>query len=287
MKLYRYITVILLAALAWSCETPMLVDPAEVPRGIFVTFDPSNTTINSADIEGTPVSGTFDVPADNVASHELSVKRIYDQGASESDFVPLETITTFPYEYSIDGNELANLFGVPVEETFSNSYEFRGVATGTNGELATYDNLHSDLVGSAEQLQGFRIVVPVVCPSDPAVIVGTYSSLANSVFPDFPDPAVDLAHTIVIAETEDEGMYSISDFSFGAYDHFYGAAGWCPAGDWPGTIRDVCGKFTIYDTFDFWGETVYGDFTFNDDGTITVDGGTSWGETWTAVLTKQ
>ncbi len=62
MKIYRYITFILLAALVWSCETPMLVDPDEVPRGIYVMYDPGNTSINSEDIEGTPVTGTFSVP---------------------------------------------------------------------------------------------------------------------------------------------------------------------------------------------------------------------------------
>ena len=32
---------------------------------------------------------------------------------------------------------------------------------------------------------------------------------------------------------------------------------------------------------------VLGDFTFNADGTITVVGGNTYGDTWTAVLTKQ
>lgn len=285
MRIYRYITLLILAAVAWSCETPMLVDPANVERGIYVTFDPVNTNMSSADIEGTAVAGTFDAPAQNVASHELSVKRIYDNGASESDYISVETITQFPYEFSINGNELAALFGVPVEETFSNFYEFRGVATGTNGQLATYDNLHSDLVGSLQQLQGFRIQAAVVCPSDPNVIVGTYSSLASGSFPDFGD-YTDIAHTVTIAATEDEGFYSISDASFGTYDELYGAVGWY-SGEVPGTIQDVCGTFFITDTADPWGEVVYGDFTFNTDGTITVVGGTSYGEIWNVVLTKQ
>ena len=287
MRLYRYITLLLLAALVWSCETPMLINPADVERGIYVTFDPTNTNINSEDIEGTPVAGTFDVPANNVASHAISVKRIYDNGASETDFIPLLTITDFPYEFSIDGNELADLFGVPVEETFANFYEFKGEATGLNGQVATYDNLHSDLVGSPEQLQGFKIRAAVVCPSDPNVIVGTYTAVTTSTFPDFADPVVDLTKTITITATEDEGFYEISDFTFGTYDYFYAAEGWCPYGDWAGTIQDVCGNFFLVNTFDPWGETGIGDFTFNGDGTITVVGGTSYGETWTAVLTKQ
>jgi hypothetical protein len=287
MKLYRYITIIILAALVWSCETPMLINPDEVPRGIYVTFVPGNTNINSEDIEGTPIMGTFDVPASNVASHSVYVKRIYDDGDSETDYILLETITTFPYDFSVDGNELAALFGVPVEETFANFYTFNCEATGTNGELATYDKLHNDLIGSAEQLQGFRFTGAVVCPSDPDVIVGTYISVTNSTFPDFPDPVVGLERTITITATEDEGFYAISDFTFGTYDHFYAAEGWCPYGDWPGTIQDVCGNFFLTDTFDPWGEVGFGDFTFNADGTITVVGGTNYGEEWTAVMTKQ
>lgn len=287
MKLQRYIVIILLSILAFGCETPMLINPADVEKGLYVTLVIGNTNINSADIPGTPITGTFDNPSDNVASHDVYVKRLYDDGASESDYILLETISTFPYDFSVDGNELAALFGVPVEETFANFYTFDCKANGKNGQVADYDNLHNDLIGSAEQLQGFRFRGAVVCPSDPDVIVGTYTSVTTSTFPDFPDPVVDLTKTITIAATDEEGFYSISDFTFGTYDHFYAAVGWTPAADHPGTIQDVCGNFFMVDTFDPWGEVGYGDLTFNQDGTITVVGGTNYGEEWTAVLSKQ
>jgi len=287
MKLQKYIAIILLAVMAFGCETPMLINPDDVDKGIYVTLVIGNTNINSDDIAGTPITGTFDSPTNNVASHEVYVKRIYDDGASESDYVLLETITTFPYEFSVDGNELAALFGVPVEETFANFYQFNCEATGTNGQIADYDNLHNDLIGSAEQLQGFRFRGAVVCPSDPDVIVGTYTSVTTSTFPDFAEPVVGLVSTITITATEDEGFYAISDFTFGTYDHFYAAVGWCSYGDWEGTIQDVCGNFFMVDTFDPWGEVGFGVFTFNGNGTITVVGGTNYGEEWTAVLTLQ
>ena len=287
MKLQRYIAIILLSFLAYACETPMLINPDDVEKGIYVTLVLGNTNINSADIEGTPITGTFDSPSNNVATHDVYVKRIFNDGASETDYMLLETITTFPSDFSVDGNELAAFFGVPVEETFANFYQFNCEATGTNGQVADYDNLHNDLIGSAEQLQGFRFRGAVVCPSDPDVIVGTYTSVTNSTFPDFAEPVVGLVSEVSITVTEDEGFYSISDFTFGTYDHFYAAVGWCPYGDWEGTIQDVCGKFFMVNTFDPWGEVGFGDLTFNQDGTITVVGGTNYGEEWTAVLTKQ
>ncbi len=70
MKLYKLITLALLGVLAFSCKEPMLVTPDDVERGIFVTFEPGNMEINSGDISGTPVTGTFDVRLDNVASHD-------------------------------------------------------------------------------------------------------------------------------------------------------------------------------------------------------------------------
>jgi len=287
MKLIKYLILSILVVLAYSCAEPMLLNPDETPRGIYVTYDAISWNINSEDIESTPVTGTFDVPVSNVASHDVYVKRSYDDGASESDYVFVESITEFPYDFSVDGNELAALFGVPVEETFANFYTFNCEATGTNGQLATYDNLEGELITYPDQLQGFRFQAAVVCPSDPDVIVGTYTAVTNSTFPDFANPVVGLEKTISITVTDEEGFYSISDFTFGTYDYFYADVGWCPYGDWEGTIQDVCGKFFITDTFDFWGEEGYGDFTFNPDGTITVVGGTNYGEVWTAVMTKQ
>ena len=95
MKLQRYITITLLTLLAFGCETPMLINPADVEKGIYVTLEIGNLNINSDDIAGTPIAGTFDNPSKNVASHDVFVKRIYDDGASESDYVLLETISSF------------------------------------------------------------------------------------------------------------------------------------------------------------------------------------------------
>ena len=287
MKIIRFLVISILVVLAYSCTEPMLLNPQETPRGIFVTYDAISWNINSEDIAGTPVTGTFDAPANNVASHDVYVKRLYDDGASETDYILLKTITEFPHDFSVDGNELAALFGVPVEETFANFYTFNCEAKGADGQIATYEDLEGELIAYPAQKQGFRFQAAVVCPSDPDVIVGTYTAVTTSTFPDFADPVVDLEKTITISVTDEEGFYSISDFTFGTYDHFYAAVGWCPYGDWEGTIQDVCGKFFMTETYDYWGEVGYGDLTFNNNGTITVVGGTNYGEVWTAVLTKQ
>jgi hypothetical protein len=117
------------------------------------------------------------------------------------------------------------------------------------------------------------------------VIIGTYSTVTSGSLPDgssiFEFEGVE--SEITITTSDEEGFYIISDYSFGVYDEFYGTDS---GGNLPGTVQDVCGQFFIVNTLDPWNETVSGDFTFNADGTITVVGGTTWGEVWTAVLTK-
>ena len=61
MKLTKYLIISILVVLAYSCAESMLLNPDETPRGIFVTYDPISSDINSEDIEGTPVTGTFTV----------------------------------------------------------------------------------------------------------------------------------------------------------------------------------------------------------------------------------
>ena len=97
-------------------------------------------------------------------------------------------------------------------------------------------------------------------------------------------PGSDVDEEVADLASDDEGFYIISDYSFGTYDWQYGTD---TGGNLPGTVQDVCGVFFITNTLDPWNEVVSGDFTFNDDGTITVVGGTTWGEEWTAVLSKK
>ncbi|OFX39322.1 MAG: hypothetical protein A2W95_16940 [Bacteroidetes bacterium GWA2_40_14] len=284
MKLIKYI-VIASTVFIYSCrdEDKLNLNIDDIPKGVYVTFEASSTNISSDDLENTSISGIFKAPANNVKQHEIYVKRIYNSGADESAYLFLESITKFPTEWSVDATALSNLFDVEVEELFGNFFEFNCFALGFNNDTASYNNLDDDLKTSPEQLQGFNFTGAIVCPSDPSIIIGTYQSVCSGNFPDFGDFS-DLTHTVTIFETETDGVYEISDFSFGAYNNFYGE--WYGGGDLPGTINDVCGVFFISNTLDPWGEVVSGNFTFNSDNTITVTGGTTYGEVWTAILTK-
>lgn len=283
MKYLKYILIILVF-FTYSCEKKMLITRADVPLGIMVTIDIDNDEIDADNIQGTPFTCTFDAPGLNVAKHDIYARRIYNAAADTTEYVFIEAVTSFPSDWSIDGIALAAVFGVSVEDAYGDRYEFDCEASDKSGASASYENLDSDIVGSSGQKQGFRFSYAYVCPSDPSLIVGTYSSLASGSFPDFGE-YTDIPSEVTISETDEEGRYEISDFSFGTYDVYYGPY-YIEKLDCTGTIADVCGIYFIDDTQDFWNEAVYGDVTLNGDGTITVVGGTSYGEEWTAILTK-
>jgi hypothetical protein len=226
-------------------------------------------------------------------------------------------------DYAVqEGNAPFNVqVGIPApassDQTFSLSVDYASGTAGTHYDLPATVTITSGSVtadvavtGHFENMTGrsdtlvivltgagvanfnnvYTIYLKQYCPSDPSLIVGTYTSVTDATFlaVDFAEPeVVGLVSTITITDSGEDGLYTISDFTFGTYDYFYAAAGWAPEGDWPGTIKDACGVYTLVNTFDPWGEVGYGDFTLNPDGTITCVGGTSYGETWTAVLTKQ
>ncbi len=287
----KYIKYIIATAIlfTFSCrdEDKLTLNIDDVPHGIFVTFVMESATINSSDLGNTNISGVFDAPSGNVAKHNIYVKRSYNSGADETDYLLLESISGFPVQWNVTAQELATLFGVDVDQIFGNFFEFDCQAIGTNGDTATYDNLSNNIKLSPEQLQGFQFSGAVVCPSDPALIIGSYSSLSSgeSIDPDATNnPSVDFAYTITIAETEVNGEYTISDFSGGLYLNWYAIYG--IAGDVPGTIQDVCGSYSYINTFDPFGATVNATVTLNDDGTILIDAINTWGDTWTSTLTK-
>jgi hypothetical protein len=288
MKYLKYI-LIFLAFVSFSCEKEgMLLTRDDIPNGVYVTLEIDNNVIDAADLAGSPVSGTFDAPSGNVASHAISVRRIFNAGSDTSDYLLLETITEFPTEWVLTANELADAFGISMDDAYGDYYEFECEATGTDGSVATFQNLDADITGSSGQLQGFRFTAMYVCPSDPSLIVGTYDCVSNGVSTDGDTPtpvAVDLQYVVTISETDREGYYEISDFSGGCYIYWYEVYG--IDFETPGIIQDICGVYQYVETIGPFGAPQWASVIVHGDGTISIDGSNGWGDTWQMELTKQ
>ncbi len=124
-------------------------------------------------------SGELDNPADNVASWDVSVRKI--RGNDTIPYAPLQSITTFPSRFEVTGQELASTLGIPTSEIQPGDLvEFRGVSTGVNGETLAFEQLGPDLFGQPEQFQSYNLPVFVACPFIQSDAVGTYNTTVDA-----------------------------------------------------------------------------------------------------------
>jgi hypothetical protein len=248
----------------------------------------------ATEVSSIVVIGTFDNLLFPLDAPDTAVIATITQWPKEITLTPQDMVDAFDSLSSINDMQGGDVFNFSQQIILKdgriieginhvNTIEVFDTAGQSLGDLRyrVYDN---DLIINESGKNAYDLDLFVNCPANPDEIVGTYSSLSNGNFPDFGD-FTDFEYTVTITETETSNFYTISDFSFGTYDHYYGA--WYWGGDLPGTVMDLCGSYFIMNTLDPWGEVVSGNFTFNTDGTITVAGGTTFGEIWTAVLTKQ
>jgi hypothetical protein len=246
-------------------------DPILYSGPTFASFSAGTTGSYPVESGNEPFLVQVGIPAPLGSDLTISVTEVYSSGTAGTHY-DLPNSVTIPA-----GSVIADISVVGYFDNMSGRVDTLVFAL-TGEDVANFNN-------------EYTLIMKQYCPSDPSLIVGTYTTVTDATFleVDFGsnNTVTGLASTVTITATDVEGLYTISDFTFGTYDYFYAAAGWAPEGDWPGTIKDDCGTYFLVDTFDPWGEVGYGDFTFNGDGTITCVGGTSYGEVWTAVMTKQ
>ncbi len=128
----------------------------------------------------------------------------------------------------------------------------------------------------------------VVCPSH---LAGTYQCTVNGTSADvelpadISNPLVGYKSTVTIKEGANYGEYILSDFSGGAFTYWYSAYG--ASGDYPCTLKDVCGEMSYVDCHTTYNDPVSASGNYDpDSGIITlhvVDEG--FGDTWDLILT--
>lgn len=123
--------------------------------------------------------------------------------------------------------------------------------------------------------------VTFTCPSD---IAGTYSFVSTGFFGDGAggqtSPYGEFTGEVVLTE-DASGIYTVDDMSFGLYDQGYGDTS--PSGQ----IEEVCGSISDRGSTDQYGDPFTINGSLNDDGSIELTWGNTWGDTGTVVLTPQ
>lgn len=141
MKNFKYITLAFIAVVGLttltSCEDEDKARFPELGNGGFVKF----VELPVFDAGSDPTSASFNAmtedPNGNLASYELRV--VGDFAGAPEDTIPFRSTTTFPFDVSFTGADMAALFGVDLS-TFAegDSFEFLGSATTVDGIVYDY-----------------------------------------------------------------------------------------------------------------------------------------------------
>ncbi len=144
--------------------------------GVFVTADVTVAVIDGNDVANGTFEFTVGAPNNNVASFDIIAQRRTPAPAStQSEYALIKTVTEFPSDVVITTEELASAFGLTVSELgLGDTFVFRNVATGTQGEIVEFDDLDADLQSEAGQMQGFGLSTLIVCPLPDGYATGEY-----------------------------------------------------------------------------------------------------------------
>ena len=141
MKNFKYIIVAFIAAIGLttltSCEDEDKARFPELTNGGFVKFVEAPEFNAGADPTSASFSAMTEDPSGTVASYDLRVRGDF-KGAPE-DTLAFSSTTTFPFDVSFSGADMASLFGVDIS-TFQegDSFEFFGTAIDVNGVVGKH-----------------------------------------------------------------------------------------------------------------------------------------------------
>lgn len=184
MKNFKFLFILLaLGAVFTSCEdtdkAPFSYGPPESVdgrTGVFVTADVTSAFINGDDVPNGSFDFTLRAPSNNVAQFDIYVQRVTPApDLIETEFLLVETVTSFPSDVNITSQKLADTFGVTIAElNLGDRFNFRNVATGTDGTVVSQNDIDPDLQNEPGQKSAFALNTLIVCPLPAGYASGDY-----------------------------------------------------------------------------------------------------------------
>jgi len=140
-------------------------------------IDPSHWQMDYNDIANTYFGGTLSSPGGTVVKFDLTVRRTNPDGDTTSDYVPLMSITSFPYELKITPTMVAAALGLQVSDLKDGDfYRFYGYSYDSSGRQATYRDLSSLNKSTPEMEQGYRFNTNLTTAIIPPNAVDPYNN---------------------------------------------------------------------------------------------------------------
>ncbi|MEQ8363509.1 MAG: hypothetical protein RH948_11610 [Cyclobacteriaceae bacterium] len=271
--------------------TKVTVNPA---KNFFNLTAPS---LASEEVEFTLDVDGFGITTVNSVEVELvytDKDRLYDPFREEKydsvhSAVTLMTLSTFPSTVVVTGADVAAALGIPIDSlAVGDMFQITLPINTADGRRLT-TALGSDLCNEPAQpsFGGCGVAWAISCPS--AIPVGTFTATSGGTSADGcppTNPLSGLSYDITLTDNG-AGVYTVSDFSAGVYQNWYGA---CYGYTFETSISfsDVCNNLTIIGKNDGFSCAIAGSGTYNPaTGVITINWSNCFGDVgdWTVDVT--
>lgn len=140
-----------------SCEQESLDPLPTKVEGNYVTIEAYNTTMDWTDVNNASFRGVLKTPGNNIVKYDLYVRRRSPNGDNSGNFVLLQTITSFPYEFNITTTQIADALGLQVSDLQKGDiYRFLGYSYDASGRETTFLNLSAIVRTTPTMKQGYK-----------------------------------------------------------------------------------------------------------------------------------
>lgn len=156
-----------------SCSKDEGLNPlATIVPGQYVRLDITNGYMDYANINNTFFGGKLTTPSKGISKFDLYIRYTNNNGITNSNYVLLKSITTFPTDLQITPAEIATALNIPVLSlNKGDKFRFLGYSYDENGNVCDYNKLSSVLKTQAAMKQAYKFVTgleiaPLVIPYD-------------------------------------------------------------------------------------------------------------------------
>ena len=180
-NIYKIIFALVLLISFTSCEdenkNPLL---DEVPAA-YVFIDIENPVLDVTDLQSSTYGGVITAPANNVASFDVSVRRVSD--GIGTDYFPVYSTTSFPADFRVSATDIANALGLNLIDLLAGDrFDFVGTSMGVDGSIVSINNLATDIASEPGQKQAYTLTTYISCPFVQEDMVGTYTIIEDDGF---------------------------------------------------------------------------------------------------------
>lgn len=160
MKKVFFIPLLLVAFFSFSsCEKDDSLDPRPlIAEGQYMRLDITRDRIDFNNLDTSSFGGMLTNPSHTVVRYELFV-RVIRAGSLSTEYIPLETITSFPQDLAITAQKVQDAYmriGAPITIQQGDIFRFIAYSYDANGKRAGYRDLSATIRGEAAYKQAYK-----------------------------------------------------------------------------------------------------------------------------------